>query len=62
MYAGLTIAGKIGGIYEIDGCNDLSVSNWTTLTNITLPSSPYLFIDTDSPSYAKRFYRAILLP
>ena len=58
MYAGLTIVGQSGGTYQIDYKNNLSATNWTSLTNIVLPSSPYLFIDTTSPSSASRFYRA----
>jgi hypothetical protein len=58
MYAGLTIVGQAGGTYQIDYKNNLSATNWTSLTNIVLPASPYLFIDTTSPSSASRFYRA----
>jgi hypothetical protein len=61
MYAGLTIVGQVGRTYEIDYWNDLS-NNSTVLTNIMLPSSPYLFVDTDSPKFPRRYYRAILLP
>jgi hypothetical protein len=61
MYAGLTIAGQIGANYRIDYQNDLS-GPWITLTNIALPSSPYLFIDTGSGSLSHRFYRAIKTP
>jgi N-acetylneuraminic acid mutarotase len=61
MYAGLTIAGQVGANYEIDYRNDLADA-WTSLTNILLPSSPYLFIDTGSPSKQRRFYQAVRLP
>jgi hypothetical protein len=60
MYAGLTIMGLVGSTYEIDYSNNLT--NWTALTNIILPSSPYLFIDTTSTYFSTRFYRAIYLP
>ena len=36
----------------------VNATTWTSLTNITLPSSPYLFIDTNSTSAPSRFYRA----
>jgi hypothetical protein len=58
MYAGLTIVGQVGATYEIDYMNSLSGTNWTVLTNIILPSSPYLFFDTTSPFSSSRFYRA----
>jgi len=62
VYAGLTLRGPVGGTFRIDCLNDLNNTNWTTLTNIVLPNSPYLFIDTSSPSFLRRFYRAVWLP
>ena len=62
MYAGLTIVGPVGGNYQIDYRNDLNNTNWFNLTNIVLPSSPYLFIDAASPQSPRRFYRAVLVP
>lgn len=62
MYAGLTIVGQVGGTYQIDYRNDLNSTNWFNLTNVVLPSSPYLFIDPASPQHAQRFYRAMLSP
>ncbi len=62
MYAGLTIVGAVGGNYQIDYRNDLNNTNWLNLTNVVLPSSPYLFIDPASPQHPTRFYRAVLVP
>jgi hypothetical protein len=62
MYAGLTIFGKVGGVYEIDYRTNLSSSNWTVLTNVTLTTSPYLFFDATSQNVQIRFYRSFLLP
>jgi len=62
MFAGLTIAGEVGGTYQIDYRNDLNNTNWFNITNLVLPSSPYLFIDTASPQHALRFYRAVFVP
>lgn len=61
MYAGISIAGAVGRTYNVDARNDLN-GNWLNLTNIVLPSSPYFFIDMNSPQYPRRFYRAVLLP
>ena len=61
QYAGLTITGQAGGNYLIEYMNTIN-SSWATLTNITIPVSPYLFIDTDSPNHPSRFYRASLVP
>jgi hypothetical protein len=65
-YPGLIIIGTAGRHYQIQYVTSLSATNtWNTLTNIFLPTSPYLFIDADplSPlTYPpQRFYRAILL-
>jgi hypothetical protein len=59
MYAGLTIYGQIGTTYEIDCCNNLSISNWTALTTMVLSNSPCLYIDTNSTDFSHRFYRAV---
>jgi hypothetical protein len=59
MYPGLTIDGLAWGFYRIE-FSDSAQTNWQTLTNLTLPYSPYLWMDT-SPSAAKRFYRGVLI-
>lgn len=59
MYAGLTLFGMAGTTNRIDFKNDLAAPNWTVLTNLVLPFSPYLFIDTNSPNSTKRFYRVV---
>jgi N-acetylneuraminic acid mutarotase len=59
LYAGLTINGQLSGTYRIEYNTNLSGGSWTTLTNVVLPSSPYLFIDTAAVA-GQRFYRASL--
>lgn len=62
LYAGLTIKGQTGVTYQIQRATHLNnPSNWIVLTNLTLPSSPYLFIDTASAGQNSGFYRAIPL-
>jgi DNA-binding beta-propeller fold protein YncE len=62
QYAGVTISGSIGCTYRIDYTTNLTPPvNWTPLTTITLPSSPYLYVDTTVIS-GSRFYQAVLLP
>ena len=47
LYPVLTIAGATGSTYRIEATSDLANTNvWTTLTNLTLPSSPYDFTAT----------------
>jgi sulfatase modifying factor 1 len=58
-YAGLNITGLVGTIYSIQFTTNLLVTNaWLTLTNLALPSSPYLLVDTTSTVMGQRFYRA----
>ncbi len=60
IFAGLEVEGTPGYRYRIDCANSLSDTNWTPLTNILLPASPYLWIDLASPTAPSRFYRAVL--
>ncbi|MGA2853150.1 MAG: LamG-like jellyroll fold domain-containing protein [Verrucomicrobiota bacterium] len=59
LYAGIAISGPVGTNYEVSYRADLDNSNWITLTNLALPNSPYLFIDTTSPAINHRFYRVL---
>jgi subtilase family serine protease len=60
MYAGLMITGGIGAAIEIQYTPDMANTNqWLSLTNFVLPISPLLFIDTNSATAPKRFYRAV---
>jgi hypothetical protein len=56
LFAGVVINGPIGLNYNVQG---LGNSGWTTLTNITLPSQPYIFIDYNSPTNPQESYRAV---
>jgi len=59
MYAGLDIIGPIGANYNIQSIPALNGTNWTTLTNISLPMQPYIYIDYNSPTNSRQFYRAV---
>jgi len=62
LYAVVTLGGPVGSTYSIQYVTDITDTNWITLTNVTLPVSPYFHIDFGSPGAVRRFYRAILLP
>ncbi len=63
MYAGVQVGGPVGSIQTIQYATDLTQSsNWITLTNLTLLSSPQLFIDLDSATSPTRYYRAVQVP
>ncbi len=62
-YAGITIQGQVGATCQIQYCYDLSNSNnWTPLTNLTLPTATYFWVDPTPARSQKRFYRAFLTP
>jgi hypothetical protein len=62
FYAGLAIYGQVGQSYRVEYMPSLGPTNWQTLSDVTLTSSPHLFIDPQSSVVPRRFYRAILLP
>jgi hypothetical protein len=59
-YPGVSIIGTPGLIYQIQCATNLN-SNWITLTNFSLPYSPYLWIDTSSTAIGQKFYRSVQL-
>ena len=66
LFAGLTIGGEVGRNYTIQYTFDLhpavGLINWTALTTLVLPSSPFTYIDLTAPVDRPRFYRAFLSP
>jgi len=53
--------GTTGLTYRIDYTPTLSLTNWSPLTNILLPSSIYQILDPDPLDSESRFYRAVQL-
>ena len=60
----IVLAGPVGQQFRVDYTDVVTATttNWLTLTNLTLPYSPYLVIDLASPGRTNRFYRAVPLP
>jgi formylglycine-generating enzyme len=59
MYAGITVTGVVNATYTIEAITNLTLTNgWVVLTNVVLPTSPWVYIDYASPGMAQRFYRA----
>ena len=57
MLAGLVVNGPVGSNYLIQAkANPLA--NWITLTNVALPTEPYIFVDYGSLTNPQQFYRA----
>jgi hypothetical protein len=60
QYPGLTITGTVGKTYAIEATTDVSQTNgWQNVTNLTLSSSPAIWVDLQSTGTVKRFYRAV---
>ena len=59
LIAGLVINGPIGSNYNIQTTSALNSSPWTTLTNITLLSDPYIYVDYSSWTNNQQFYRVV---
>jgi hypothetical protein len=61
IYAGLTVDGVPGWTYRIEYTTSLQEPiNWTTATNLTLTTSPQVWLDMASATPPKRFYRVTL--
>jgi hypothetical protein len=62
-FAGVVIDGVAGRNYRVDYTSALNSSiNWQPLTNFTLPWTPFTWIDVQSGTVPKRFYRAVYQP
>jgi hypothetical protein len=48
----------VGSNYLIQATSNLP-AGWTTLTNITLSSQPYIYVDYNSVTNKQQFYRAV---
>src|SRR6266404_834555 len=61
LFAGVNVTGAVGNIYVVQSTSNLLQSNsWTSLAFVQLPSTNYLFVDTNAPVAGNRFYRALL--
>lgn len=61
LFAGILVEGPLGSNYLIQAASNLT-GNWTTLTNVVLPSRPYIYMDYSSATNSQQFYRALLAP
>ena len=60
-FAGLSLSGPPGN-YLIEANTNLGTTNWITLTNIQVSTTPYFWVDINSPNYPQRFYLAVPAP
>ena len=61
-YAGLSITGLVGRTYTVDYVTNLAATNWTALATNTFSQPEWLFIDTNTPFDAKKYFRVRLQP
>ena len=59
MLAAVYITGPIGANYLIEATPALGLTNWTTLTNVTITSQPFIYVDYSSSTNGRQFYRTI---
>jgi hypothetical protein len=62
MYIGLNIVGPIGASYQIQSAPPPPTHQlpaWTTVTNVTVASQPYVYIDITSITNANRLYQLV---
>jgi|ERR1043166_7570404 hypothetical protein len=55
----LSVEGMVGAVYEIQTTTSLPSTNWTALTSIVLPSSPFSLTNVVTTNSAQRYYRAL---
>jgi hypothetical protein len=58
---GVSVAGAVGQMYRIDAIENLGSGVWTPLVTISLNQSPFTFVDLNSTTKARRFYRIAVL-
>ena len=58
ILAGIIVTGTAGTNYDVQATATLANGGqWTTLTNISLPAQPFLYLDNHSPTNPMQFYR-----
>jgi hypothetical protein len=58
----LGISGTTGATYRVEYALSLPATNWITLTNLFVPTSPQILLDAHSQTNAgHRFYRAVVV-
>jgi hypothetical protein len=60
LFAGIIVDNAhVGSNYLIQATASLGSSNWTTLTNVTMPSQPYIYVDYRSYTNGQQFYQVV---
>jgi hypothetical protein len=62
---GLDLNGRVlspPAVYEIQYVSAPDATNWLTITNLPLTSTPYRFVDPEATNTTQRYYRAVMFP
>ena len=59
MLAAVYLSATNGSRYRIDAATELAPTNWITVTNVTITTQPYIYVDYASPTNTYKFYRAV---
>lgn len=59
MLAAVYVTGPVGANYQIDETPTFEPTDWISLTNVTITSQPYVYVDYSTPTNSKQFYRAV---
>lgn len=58
----MTLQGVVGGRYQVQVSPSPLTNSWTTVTNLILPSSPYVFTNLPAATGGRSFYRVVATP
>ena len=59
MLAAVYLIGPMGKSYRIDAAPQVAPTNWTTLTNVTVSTQPFIYVDYSSATNRMQFYRTV---
>ena len=59
MLASVYLTGPVGQSYRIEAAPALSSTNWAPVTNITITTQPFIYVDYTSGTNRMQFYRAV---
>jgi formylglycine-generating enzyme len=55
----MTVFGEVGSTNQILSATDLSLTNWSIMTNVVVSQNPYLIVDSVTSPGPQRFYRVV---
>ena len=59
MLASVYLTGPVGKNYRIEAAPSVAPTNWVAVTNITVTTEPFIYVDYTSATNKMQFYRAV---